>query len=524
MRRLGECVSWGVGGQARLAHTAHPLTKHSSPHSAPITLTLKVKPGDTPESLAARTGISPQKIVAANRGTPTLQPHTTLKLELPFALSEGAVAAVRALEAGAAPAGTALPPAPTLADVDVIKATATRVATAVQAARTPTKLTPMRVALDVAFVGACAAAAAVLAAGSRSVWTSMQRNARRSALTKRSEPLREALKRDGMSEGPPPWLRGRAVWRVRGADGSEANVPLPPPGVVFGTVPPSPCWLAWEAEADAAAWVDWLVGETGPRNGAERGTLVRAAPETLSAEAAASRRELVFMPASAVRVTPGDREAGVLAAVAAGAHARRGGAALISPEKRAALEEAAGVASVPSPPTTADARPSIAPDAVAIDLVGDGDATRFDGSPPAPFTPPAFTAAEVGPAGWYHSLSVTAVPVLRLPTGGAGLVTVGGDNTRIGAAHPGGVVVAFEDRADAERLAWAWHTSGTGVAVGADVAKLVAMPPAELDDAAAGTGAGVVVFRAGGLRVPPRLASEELLATLQAGVEAQLWG
>lgn len=498
-------------------HLTH--THKQTTHSAPVTLTLKVRPGDTPASLAARTGISEKKIVAAAGGSKTLTPGTSLKMELPIALSPGAVAAVRAMEERAVPAGTELPPAPTTADVDIIRATASRV----MGVRPPYKLTPLRVALDVGFVAVCAAVAAVLAAASRGVWTSMKKNARVSALTKRNAPLREALAKDGMSEGAPPWLTGPAVWRVRGPDGGEANVPLPPPGVVFGTAPPAPCWLAWESQADAAAWADWLVGPTGPRAGGKRGELVRAAPETLSAEAAGSRRELAFIPAGAVRVSPGDGEAGVLAALAAGAHERRGGAAIISAEKRAALEEAAGIPSVPPLPTRADARPSIVADDVAVDLVGEGDPGPTN-APPPPFTPPALTAADVGPAFWYRSLPVAAVPVLRLPSGGAGLVTVGGESTRIGAAHPGGVVVAFEDRGDAERLAWAWHASGTGVAVGADVAKLVAMPPAELEAAAADTGAAVVVFKKGGLRVPPRLKSDELLATLQAGVEAQLWG
>ena len=90
------------------------------------------------------------------------------------------------------------------------------------------------------------------------------------------------------------------------------------------------------------------------------------------------------------------------------------------------------------------------------------------------------------------------------------------------APPPGGVVVAFEDRGDAERLAWAWHTSGTGADVGADVAKLVAMAPAELDAAAAETDAAVVVFRKGSLVLPRGGGSETLLGVLAAGGEAQL--
>lgn len=448
-------------------------------------------------------------------GSPTLAPGTTLKLELPFALTRGAAAAVRALEADAAPAGTRLPPAPTVGDLDSIRAAAS--ALAAHATR-PGRRTLASTGADVAFLGACAAAAALATALSKAGWARLVANSRRVQAARRAAPLREALRSDGMPDPLPPWLRGDAVWRVRSADGGEAAVPLPPPGVVFGTAPPTRCWLAWESRADADAWAGWLVSDAGPLAGAARGAVVRAAPETLSAEAAASRRELVYMPAGAVRPAPGDGEAGVLAAVAAGAHPARGGAAIIRPELRDALDEEAGVASVPPVPTTADARPAIEADEVAVDLVGDGD--TIDATSVTPPPPPP-TAAVVGAAGWYKDLPSTAVPVLALASGGGGLVTIAG--AALGPAPPpGGVVVAFEDRGDAERLAWAWHTSGTGADVGADVAKLVAMAPAELDAAAAETDAAVVVFRKGSLVLPRGGGSETLLGVLAAGVEAQL--
>ena len=86
------------------------------------------------------------------------------------------------------------------------------------------------------------------------------------------------------------------------------------------------------------------------------------------------------------------------------------------------------MASVPPVPTTADARPAIEADEVAVDLVGDGD--KIDQTSVTPPPPPP-TAAVVGAAGWYKDLPSTAVPVLAL----AAVVSAAGDGDAIPFDH-----------------------------------------------------------------------------------------
>jgi len=440
-------------------------------------------------------------------GDPQLTPGSTLRLELPFALSPGAIAAVRALEAEGV-GGRAVG--------DDANAVATAAATlrATTAGVPSNNLYPRRdgrsFSMEAASLGVLVLIAAALASLTRRAWRSAQERARRDATTTRAAASRAAARAGALPNALPVWLTGPAVWRVRLATGGEANVPLPPPPDAPAGTAATRCWLAWEAQADAVAWAAWLAGA-----GLGGAASVRAAPETLSEEAAAAGRELVYVPAGAVRVAPGDAEASALASLAARAHERRGGAAIVRPELRVVREDEG----TPNGETA-----TIVAEEVAVEIVPDEPpAPSPTGRPPAP-PPPILTAASVGARGWYRTLPFVVVPVLRLDGDEGSLLVLHGVGARGGAdgEGPPGAVVAFEKHDDAHRLARLWHVSGAGAANGADIGRVVAITPEQLDEAAAEYEADPVVFRAGSMPLPARASSQQVLQLLAAGVAAQL--
>ena len=306
----------------------------------------------------------------------------------------------------------------------------------------------------------------------------------------------------------PSWLDGPAVWRVALEGLGEANVPLPPSDNPGGE--PERCWLAFEAEADAAAFKVWLTESGGPlvaEPGPSAASVNRAAPEQMSAEAAASGRVLVYLPKGAVKIIPGAPEQAVLAALAAGAHSDRAGTVLLTPDQRVAAEAWA--------------------EDLARKVLEEDEAERDGSDPASPTspspadTPAARAAADVlaritPPADplWWRARMHLAVPVLGVGESGAGLMTVGGgDVTR-------SAVVAFEDASDADAVARAWHACGAAETTGAAVKRIVAMTPDEVAREAGDLGCRLAVFPAGAAPVVPGCSYEELVAMLAAAAAA----
>lgn len=179
---------------------------------------------------------------------------------------------------------------------------------------------------------------------------------------------------------------------------------------------------------------------------------------------------------------------------------------------------------------------------------GEGSQSPATFKPPRSAPAPTFSAVLVGAVGernWYRSLPFAAVPVLELGGGGGGggggngLLTLAGilpptepdaggeeeaeeEDSSSSSSEGPLVVVAFESREDAERLAFVWHCSGAASAAGAEVGSLRAMTPGKLDAAAESIGARAMVFRKGALRLAPGTPADALLAALAAGAAEQL--